>query len=106
MHRLTLENDNKNPSYSVGKDENSKSPRHSFEALAHSKYPTVEEKDRKFYCGNSNQIKNADCKNKLEDHSEKMVVLKGYIVNYLDIDNWVLKKNYVSPGTIVYAYVS
>lgn len=78
MHRFALEDDDKNSSYSISKDENTQSPRHNFEALAHSEYSMVEEEDREFHSGNSNQVKDADCENKLEDESKTTAVLKEY----------------------------
>lgn len=85
MHRITLEDDHKNSSYSIGKDENPHSPGQNFEALAHSKYSTIEEKDRKLYCSNSYQVKNAARKTNLEDDEKPF--LNDYIATYLNIED-------------------
>ena len=73
MHRITLEDDHKNPSYGIGKDENPHSPGQKVEALAHSKYSTREEEDRELYWSNSYQVKNAARKTNLEE-DEKPVL--------------------------------
>lgn len=75
MHRLTLKNDNEDPGYCVGKDENPQSPGKKVEALARPEYSAIEEKNRELYCSNSNQVDNADRENQLEKDCEKAVVL-------------------------------
>lgn len=107
MHWLTLEDDNKNSSYSIGKDENSQCPRQHIEVLIDSKYSTIEEKDRELHRGNTNQVENADRKDKLEKRCQwGTLVLSECLFTYFDKANRVLEQNYMSPGSIVYGYVS
>ena len=75
MHRLTLKDDNENPGYCVGKDENPQSPGKNVEALAHPEYSAIEEKNRELYCSNCNQVDNAGREHQLEKDHEKAVAL-------------------------------